>query len=75
MIRISIDPNVRTVSNHTRTGFEDVFGDVDDLEIGNTVLAMVLETNIVFDAKVTSISHWARLVYLEVDWSSVREDS
>ena len=73
-MRISIDPNVRTAGNQTYSGFEDLFGEVDDINPGDHLLAMGLETDIVFDCKVTCIDYERRLIFLDIDWSSARED-
>jgi hypothetical protein len=73
-VRISIDPNVRTAGNQTFTGFGDLFGEVDELHEGDYLLAMGLETDFVWDSKVTRIDHERKLIYLEVAWRSGRPD-
>jgi hypothetical protein len=74
-MRIVIDPNVRIRNNWTHTGFEDVFGDVTELNPGDWVTAMWAETDQIFDAKVACLDFERRLIDLAVDWGSVRPDA
>lgn len=67
--RIEIDPNVRTRGNQTYSGFEDVVG---DLMIGAGVEVFESEASIVGFGRITDINVEHRLVYLAVDWSSLR---
>lgn len=82
-VRIAVDLNVRVRGNQTYAGFEDVripraaADDPVDLAVikpGTPVTAFEEETGITADAKVTAVDEEARLVYLEVDWSSFRDD-
>lgn len=61
-MRISIDPNTRCNNDQTFAGRGDLFGDVDDLSVGDPVIAMWAETDIIFDATVARITD--RLIYL-----------
>ena len=67
-MRIAIDPNVRIEKNRTYSGFGDVFGDVNDLNLDDWVIAMWQETDQIADAKVVCIDFERQLIYLAVDW-------
>jgi hypothetical protein len=73
-LRIEIDPNVRVENNETFAGFEDLFGDVDELKVGDWMTVMCDETDLIGDAHVTRIDRDSRLIYLAVNWSSFRRD-
>jgi len=68
--RVSIDPNVRVRANGTYAGLEDVSG---PLAVGDAVEVYELEANIVGSGRVTEIDLEKQLVYLSVDWASLRE--
>ena len=69
MIRIAIDPNVRTRSNGTYVAFEDVPGEV---ALGDQVIMVEPESGLEVNAKVTDIDFRKNLVFFAVDWSSAR---
>lgn len=72
-IEIIIDPNVRTEGNRTYGGFEDVRGGfVDDLSPGDQVTVVEEESDVIGEATVYQINPERRLVYLVVNWSSLR---
>lgn len=82
-VRIAIDLNVRIRGNQTYAGFEDVRIpgasaddplETGDIKPGTPVLAFEEETGIIADAVVAAVDEEARLVYLEVDWGSFRDD-
>lgn len=68
--RVEIDLNVRVRGNETYAGLEHVHGPI---EVGQDVLAWESEDDIVGHATVTDIDMRRRLVYLAVDWRSLRE--
>ncbi|MHA7176941.1 hypothetical protein ACX80D_09815 [Arthrobacter sp. Sr24] len=69
---VTIDPNVRVNGNKTYAAFEDVRG--GDAHINDHVRVQVDETDLVGNGVVSSLDWESRLVYLEVDWSSIRPD-
>jgi hypothetical protein len=70
---IIIDPNVRTAGNRTYAGFEDVRGGfVDDLSPGDAVTAVEEESDVIGEAVVCEVNHEKHLIYLDVDWSTLR---
>ena len=71
MTRIEIDPNVRVESGWTYSGFEDVTGPVP--MVGELVTVFESEDRIQGEAFVTRVDRDRRLVYLDVDWSSLRD--
>lgn len=72
-IEIVIDPNVRVEGNRTYAGFEDVLGGfVSDLVPGMPVTVVEEETDVVGEATVHSVDRARQLVYLTVEWSSLR---
>ena len=73
-MRVAIDPNVRTIENHTYAGREDLFGNFDDLHVGDYIVAMAAETNMVLDATVVRIDPLTHVIHMSVDWSSARAD-
>ena len=71
MTRIEIDPNVRVRGNQTYSGFEDlVNGGLP--RIGDTVAVIETESSLSGEGVVTDVDMSARLIYLSVDWSSLR---
>ena len=68
--RIAIDPNVRVRQNETYAGFEDVDG---LLQIGTTVEVWEPESGIAGHGRITEIDWDRALVYLSVEWASLRE--
>lgn len=67
--RIAIDPNVRVRGNETYAGFEDVEGVVgvdDDVEVWEPEIGL---TGL---GRITDIDADRRLIYLAVDWASLR---
>ena len=72
-IEIIIDPNVRVAGNRTYGGFEDVLGGfVEDLAPGDPITVLEEESDVIGDGVVYEINHDKQLVYLSVDWSSLR---
>jgi hypothetical protein len=72
-IEIIIDPNVRVAGNRTYGGFEDVLGGfVGDLSPGDPVTVLEEESGVIGEATVYEINYEKQLVYLEVDWASLR---
>src|SRR5262249_40094652 len=68
--RVAIDPNIRVRGNGTFAGLEDVSG---PLVLGDTVEVYESEANIVGSGTVTEIDLDKQLVYLSVDWASLRD--
>jgi len=76
-IRIAIDPNVRVRGNGTYAGFEDVQWaltglQVDGLQVGDAVEVFERESDLTGEGRVTEIDGAKSLVYLSVDWSTLR---
>ena len=72
-VEIIIDPNVRTTGNRTYAGFEDVRGGfVDDLSPGDAVTVVEEESDVVGEAIIDQVNHHNHLIYLQVEWSSLR---
>jgi hypothetical protein len=70
-VRIAVDLNVRVRGNQTYTSLDDADGPVAP---GDKVLAVEPETGIMADATVADVFEEHRLVYLDVDWHSFRDD-
>lgn len=70
--RIEIDLNVRTRNNETYAGIEDA--DTNDPNVGDEVYVVQSEDEIIGDATITRIDLEKDLVYLAVDWTSLRDD-
>jgi hypothetical protein len=66
---IEIDLNVRVRGNGTYAGFEDVTG---SLSVGEQVEVFESESSLVGVGRVTEIDPVRQLVYLSVDWASLR---
>src|SRR5437016_2086023 len=69
--RVEIDLNVRVRGNDTFVSFEDVSGPI---AVGESVEVYESESGVSGEGKVTEIDGDRELVYLSVDWSSLRED-
>lgn len=69
--RVEIDLNVRVRGNDTFVGFEDVYG---PLAVGEAVEVFESESGVSGDGRVTQIDGERELVYLSVDWASIREE-
>lgn len=69
MTRIAIDPNVRVRGHLTYAGFEDVYG---DLPLDGMVEVFEPEAGICGSASVVEVDTENSLIYLEVDWASMR---
>ncbi len=69
--RITIDPNIRVRGNGTFAGFEDVQGVP---VVGGEVEVWEPESRVVGSGRVTAIDHDRGLVYLAVEWSSLRQE-
>jgi len=70
-VRIAVDLNVRVRGNQTYSSLDDANGMV---AVGDKVLAVEVESGIMADATVTDVSEEHRFVFLDVDWSSFRDD-
>ena len=68
---IDIDPNVRVYNNETYSGYEDIHGDFP--RVGDAVTVREPESNVVGSAIVTSMRDADQLIYLKVDWPSLRQ--
>lgn len=72
-IRIGVDQHT-----HLRhlgkfyAGFGDVFYDIDDVQIGDKVLGMFLESDFVADGEVVKINHDHKLIYFTLDYENTR---
>lgn len=69
MTRIEIDPNVRLRHDLTMSGFEDVQGEI---KAGEWVDVYESESGLEGRGLVSWVDEGRRLVYLAVDWSSLR---
>ena len=69
MTRISIDPNVRVRGGLTYSGFEDIDG---ELPLDGLVEVYEPEGDLLGSGKVVDVDDEAQLVYVEVEWSSLR---
>jgi hypothetical protein len=67
--RVRIDPNVRVRGNQTFVGVEDFEG---QLTIGQQVRVYEEESGLEGDAVVTDFDEDKQLLYLRVDWPSLR---
>jgi hypothetical protein len=75
-IEIVIDPNVRVEGNRTYAGFEDVLGGfVSDLHPGDHVTVVEEESDVVGDATIYSVDIGTQLIYLTVEWKTLRRRS
>ncbi len=72
MLRIAIDPNVRVRGNGTYAGFEDVQGALTGLQVGDAVEVFERESDLTGEGRVTEIDLARRLVYVSVEWSTLR---
>jgi hypothetical protein len=68
--RVRIDLNVRVRGNGTYTGLEDVFGPI---AVGDIVEIFEPESSLAGPGRITDIDFETRLVYLTVEWASLRE--
>ena len=69
--RVEIDLNVRVRGNDTFVGFEDVSGPI---AVGETVEVYESESGVSGEGRVTEIDSERQLIYLSVDWASLKED-
>jgi hypothetical protein len=69
--RVEIDLNVRVRGNDTFVGFEDLSGPV---AVGEIVEVYESESGVAGEGRVTEIDGDAELVYLSVDWPSIKEE-
>ena len=69
--RVKVDLNVRVRGNQTYSGLEDAEG---PLAVGQRVEVHEPESGLVGDGQITEIDTVSQLVYLNVDWASLRED-
>lgn len=70
MTRVEIDLNVRVRGNWTYTGLEDADGPV---EVGDIVQVFEPESGLEGHGRVEEVDEARQLIYLSVDWASVRE--
>lgn len=68
--RVAIDLNVRVRGNDTYAGLEDVEGQIS---LGAAVEVYEPETGVIGQGRVNEIDLRRRLVYLSVEWNSIRE--
>lgn len=73
-VRIEIDPNVRVRGNQTFTGLGDIHPPGAPVAIGDDVIAFESEAGIAGPARVTDVDREKELIFLAVDWASMRED-
>ena len=72
-VEIVIDPNVRVEGGRTYAGFEDVVGGfVGDLRPDMPVTVAEEEADLIGEATIHSIDRDRQLIYLTVEWSSLR---
>jgi hypothetical protein len=71
MTEIHIDPNVRIRGGMTYAGLEDISGPRP--EPGDNVTVVEIESGLVGHATVDSIDDDKQLIYLDVDWASLRD--
>ena len=69
MTRIAIDPNVRVRGGLTYSGYEDVDG---ELPLDGQVEVYEPEGDLLGMGRVVDVDEKARLVYVEVEWSTLR---
>lgn len=75
-IEIAIDPNVRVAGNLTYAGFEDlIHGSADTIAPGEAVIVREVEADLVGCGIVTGIETDKQLIFLLVDWPSIRPAS
>ncbi|OZC84491.1 hypothetical protein CH282_15250 [Rhodococcus sp. 06-418-1B] len=73
---LAIDPNVRVEANETYAGFEDLLdGSMADLSPGAHVVVREPESNLVGDGTVSSVDYLRQLIYISIDWKTLRLDS
>lgn len=72
MTEIMIDPNVRVAGGLTFSGFEDVRGPMP--VAGQRVLVREPEANLVAPGIVTSVDNEDSLIYIRVEWASLKTD-
>ena len=70
--RVEIDLNVRVRGNDTFVGFDDLSGPVS---VGELVEVYESESGVSGEGRVTEIDGDRELVYLSVDWPSLKEES
>ncbi len=74
MTTIEIDPNVRVRGNCTYAGFEDIVGE-HQFAVGDDVEVVEPEADLAGQGRILEIDVVKELVYLAVDWSSLRPRS
>ena len=72
MTEIMIDPNVRVEGDLTFSGFEDVRGAMPT--VGQRVLVREPESNLVASGTVARVDSDDSLIYIRVEWGSLRPD-
>lgn len=70
--RVEIDLNVRVRGNGTFVGFDDVSGPV---AVGESVEVYESESGVAGDGRVTEIDGDRELIFLSVDWASLKEEA
>lgn len=70
--RIAIDPNVRVRGNGTYASFDDVTGAI---AVNEPVQVYEPESGLTGEGRVTDIDPERELVYLSVDWASLKEET
>ena len=72
LTRIRIDPNVRVHGDKTYASFDDVtFGELT--HVSQTVVVVEPEANLIGRGSVAWFDPFKRLVYLDVNWQSLKE--
>jgi hypothetical protein len=69
--RITIDMNKRVRGDQTVSGFEDVVG---PMQVNSDVTVSERESSLVGTATITEVDISNQLVYLRVDWNSLRPE-
>ena len=72
-IRIAVDQHshLRHLGKFS-AGFGDVFYDIDEVQVGDKVLGMFLESEFVADGEVVEINQGSQLIYFTLDYKNTR---
>jgi len=72
-VELAIDPNVRVAGNETYAGFEDILdGKIEDIQEGLSITVREPEAGLVGDGTVSRVDRLRELIYISVDWKSLR---
>lgn len=72
MKRFKIDLNVRVAGHLSYAGLEDLVPEGSAVSLGEQILAWEPGSGMVADAVVHAIDEDTQIVYLDVDWQSLR---